>query len=148
MGKASRSKKERRALQGMDLERDFAFSMTSDRPGVQTGARRPRMSASLSALVRPFESDAIDIEEYRALVGIGVMAWNFSLLEQASLVDVLDELKCPDTSRRGELETMVSDLVQRKRRLFPDDERVITAWDVKLRQDGSRFVTAVALGFE
>jgi hypothetical protein len=147
MGRARRRKRERREFGSLDLPSNIPASIRS-RARIRKSDRRRKVSEALTDLVQPFVEEDMSLEGFRGLVGIGAVAWNLSLLEDPKLDHVSDLLKDQDDDYRAWFEAFVSDLVARKIKLFPKDDRFIAGWKVSLRPDGSYFVTAVGVGIE
>ena len=83
------------------------------------------------------------IEPFRELVGIGVIAWNLTVLDDPELEKVGDLIEDVERDYRAGLEAILADLTARKRRLFPEDYRFIKSWEVSLMPSGRTSVTAV-----
>ncbi len=147
MGRASRRKRGRREIGGLDLPRNIPASIRR-RTTIRKSDGRSKVSEALTDLVRPFEEEDMGIENYRGLVGIGAIAWNLSLLQDPKLDHVARLLEDQDDDYRAWFEAFVSDLVARKLELFPKDHRFIVGWEVSLRPDGNYFVTAAGVGVE
>lgn len=134
MGKASRRKRTRRMamppLQG---------------PVV---LHNPKVSECLVELIRPYMRDGMSRRDYEALVGLGALAWNLTLLpaedRERELQSAGPKLNAgPD--RQGELAEVIEALQRRKGLLFPSDNRVVLEWEVQDRGCGHYLVLAASL---
>lgn len=126
MGRASRRKKEKR--QGRP-SRDVYEEKASTR---------------LIALVSPHRTPHETRDSYAALITLGAMAWNLSLMPvDERLAQVRDTVtRAEETGLPLTVEWMNA-LIERKLRLFPDDDRFIQSFDVVPTPDG-RFTVLVA----
>ena len=125
MGKASRRKKTRHVL--TDLE-------PNDR----------KVSTRLAELVEPHADPDETRESYEALVGIGAMAWNLSLMPAADRIDSIREAVRRAVAIGLPLtEWWLTELVERKLLLFPSDDRFIESFEVVEAPD-DRFTVIVA----
>jgi hypothetical protein len=145
MGKASRSKRERR-LENPRLPENVPASLRTRDQRVVRNLDRSRISESLAELVRPFTTDETDIEEFRALVGLAAIAWNLAVLGDSTARKALQLLEDRSINEREVFEDVVFRLVLRKRELFPGDRRVVAGWEVVARRDGTFFLTAASVG--
>ena len=101
------------------------------------------MSTRLADLVAPHAEPDETRKSYENLIGLGAMAWNLSLLPDderfATVTEIVRDAKkigLPLTAQ------WMDDLIDRKLRLFPSDERFIESWEVRVEADG-RFTVFV-----
>ena len=131
MGRASRRKRERRKHREKttkDLDR-FAESLNRESEQPVVLHRNPasrKISDALVTLIQPWLGGEESLDEYRALVEIGEIAWNLALLDpqerKEELASAVKKLATPDADLfRQVLEGMVA----RKYELFPQDRGVV-----------------------
>jgi hypothetical protein len=118
------------------------------RARIRKNSPHGKISAALVELILPFIEDDMSLEGYRNVVGVGAIAWNLSLMEDSKIDDAAELLETQDDEQREWFKTVVSDLIARKKRLFPKDQRYIAGWEVSLTPDGRHRVTAAGAGVE
>lgn len=110
---------------------------------VSFGTGLPKMSDTLVAFAEPLLAGIPEIEEgWRAGLSMAALVWNgvVSGLAEAELTAQLQRA----LGRPLEAPGLVGDLMERKRRLFADDSRLI--FDVSTRQHGDRVQVIAASG--
>ena len=118
MGKASRKKHNRSGT--IDLEPD---------------ARKA--STRLAQLIAPHAVDGETRSSYEALVALGAIAWNLSLVPAQDRDDLIREAVRAAVGRGIPLtDRWLTDLVERKTSLFPSEERWIESYEVIVQPDG------------
>jgi hypothetical protein len=132
MGRKSRLKRERRSGGGT--------TGVVDQVEVRMGESRDKISRRLVVLVDPLMKEVTNLEETRTLLTLGVLAWNLAV-EGDTAVSALGEM----VETKPGLKEFVESLMERKRRLFPRDQRVVIDHDVSLTAGGSHYVRAVAV---
>jgi hypothetical protein len=127
VGKASRRKKQRNSPLGLDLR-----------------VSPEKISTRLAQLVDPHVGEDETRESYDALIGLGAAAWQLSRLPAGERAEKVKEY-VRGANRMGLplTEEWMDDLIDRKLRLFPTDERDIESWTVREEPDG-RFTVIVA----
>ncbi len=111
---------------------------------VRTNSPRGKISAALKTLIEPLVDPGMTVEQYSTIIGIGANAWNHSLLDEPPL-EFIDSLKQLPEEERAYCLAAISLLVERKRRLFPHDDRMVVSWDVTMMPDGGFHLQAAAL---
>ena len=107
------------------------------------------MSDAISQLIEPFRDDAPDYNSFSILVTIGCIAWNTSILPENQRGDALGKMidvipgKMED---RLEILSLLGELMERKRRLFPNNSRMII--EHKVTDRGKDFHIAIASTME
>lgn len=107
------------------------------------------MSDAISQLIEPFKDDAPDYNSFSELVAMGCIAWNNSILSESQRNEALGEMldiipgKMED---RLEILNLLGELVERKRKLFPDVSRMIV--EHKVTDRGRDFHIAIASTME
>lgn len=103
------------------------------------------MSDAIAQLIEPFREDTSDYNSFSNLVTFGCIAWNTSILpdeqrEEAlgKMVDVLPG----DVEKRLEILNLLGELMERKRKLFPNILRAII--EHKVTERGGGFHIAIA----
>jgi len=118
VGKASRKKHNRSGT--IDLEPD---------------ARKA--STRLAQLIAPHAVDGETRSSYEALVALGAIAWNLSLVPAQDRDDLIREAVRAAVGRGIPLtDRWLTDLVERKTSLFPSEERWIESYEVIVQPDG------------
>lgn len=126
VGKASRRKKARGQF-GLDLQ-----------PSPEKASTR------LGELISPHIAPDETRESYGALVTLGALAWNLSLVPAGERRDLVRQA-VRDARAIGLplTEQWLNNLVHRKEKLFPDDERFIESYEVR-DEGGGKFTIMVA----
>ena len=131
---------------------DFANTLTS-KDSKMKFRMNPKgeisMSDAISELVDPFKEDAPDYESFRNLVTYGCIAWNAANLpiqEQDKLINKMLGSIPRSLEDRLELLGLITELMNRKKKLFPDVTRMIV--DFKVTDQGENFHIAVASTLE
>jgi hypothetical protein len=118
VGKASRKKRHR--LGTIDLE-----------------PAAGKASTRLVQLIAPHAVGDETRSSYEALVALGAIAWNLSLVPAQDRDDLIREAVLGAISRGIPLtDRWLTDLIERKMRLFPSDERWIESYEVIVQPDG------------
>jgi hypothetical protein len=141
MGRASRRKRQR--------DRRAGFAAMSGSPTHATPRPRkapPRLgplSGALGQLIEPYRHEADSLDSFKALVGIGALAWNLAPLPELErdkhFADGLRKLDVPDPEM---LRSLIQDLIRRKQRLFPHDQRMIVGYEITLTPAGPHLMVA------
>jgi len=102
-----------------------------------------KISDALVTLIRPWLGGEESLDEYRALVEIGEIAWNLALLDpqerNEELASAVKKVASPDADIfRQVLEGMVA----RKYELFPQDRRLVVGVEVTARGDRFHIMAA------
>jgi hypothetical protein len=107
------------------------------------------MSDAISQLIEPFRNDAPDYDGFRNLVTFGCIAWNASNLpteEQDDLINKMLAAVPRSVEDRLELLGLITELMDRKKNLFPKISRMIV--DFKVTDQGKNFHIAIASTLE
>ena len=107
------------------------------------------MSDAISELIEPFKDDAPDYAGFRNLVTYGCIAWNAANLpvkEQDDLINKMFAAIPHNMEDRLELLGLITELMDRKKKLFPNVSRMIV--DFKVTDQGKNFHIAVASTLE
>jgi 3-deoxy-D-arabino-heptulosonate 7-phosphate (DAHP) synthase class II len=104
------------------------------------------MSQRLLTLLDPYRSLVIKNEDLASkLVGLAVIAWNLSFVpdeEHAeSYAALTEEIEDDPVATEG-MHGVLKDLIERKRLLYPDDERAVLHHEVEMDGDELRIRTA------
>ncbi|HUP59254.1 MAG TPA: hypothetical protein VNA69_02415 [Thermoanaerobaculia bacterium] len=135
MGKASRRKSNRAGL--IELESTGTINL-------EPNARKA--STRLAQLIAPHTVEGETKRSYEALVALGALAWNLSLLPAQERGDMIREaVRTAVTSGYPLTDEWLSELVQRKASMFPSDERWIQSYEVVVQPDGRLAILVVTL---
>jgi hypothetical protein len=108
------------------------------------------MSDAISELIEPFKDDAPDYNSFRNLITYGCIAWNAANLPVKEQDDLINKMLAavPSYSMEDRLELLglIAELMDRKKKLFPDISRMII--DFKVTDQGGNFHIAVASTLE
>jgi hypothetical protein len=107
------------------------------------------MSDAISELIKPYRQDAPDYNSLRNLVTFACLAWNLSILPRKDHDDMMKEmiaLAPTNIEDRLRMLGLVNELIDRKRRLFPDVKRMIV--EFKVTDRGKDFHIAIASTLE
>ena len=108
------------------------------------------MSDAIWKLIEPYKHDAPTYGAFRTLVTFACTAWNASILpadKQSDLIDkILSATSTKTTEDRLDIFALITALMERKKRLFPDVSRMIL--EFKVTDIGDGFHIAVASTME
>jgi hypothetical protein len=107
------------------------------------------MSDAIKHLIAPFSVDTSDYESFKGLVTLACIAWNTSLFPDEKREKVLIEMMDVfEGSVEEQVETfnLLGDLMERKRKLFPNVSRMIV--EHKVTDRGGDFHVAIASTLE
>ena len=94
-------------------------------------------STRLAQLIAPHAVDDETRSSYEALVALGAIAWNLSLVPAPDRDGLIQEAVQAAVSRGIPLtDRWLTDLVERKMSLFPSEERWIKSYEVVVQPDG------------
>jgi hypothetical protein len=103
-----------------------------------------KASTRLAQLIAPHAVADETKSSYEALVALGALAWNLSLLPTQERIDSTRETVRAAVARGYPLtDHWLSELVERKMRLFPSDERWIQGYEVVVRPEDGRLAILV-----
>jgi hypothetical protein len=105
-----------------------------------------KASTRLAQLIAPHTVEGETKSSYEALVALGALAWNLSLLPTEERADGTRETVRAAVARGYPLtDHWLSELVERKMSLFPSDERWIQSYEVVVGPDGRLAIVVVTL---
>lgn len=107
------------------------------------------MSDAISELIEPFKKDTFDYNSFRNLITYGCLAWNAANLPVKEQDDVINKILATVHSNiqdRLELLGLMTELIDRKKKIFPNGSRMII--DFKVTEQGRDFHIAVASTLE
>jgi hypothetical protein len=107
------------------------------------------MSDAITRLIEPFKDEATDYESFRGLVTLACIAWNTSLFSKEKREKILGEMMdVYEGSIEDQVETfnLLGELMERKRKLFPNVSRMIV--EHKVTDRGGDFHIAIASTLE
>jgi hypothetical protein len=103
-----------------------------------------KASTRLAQLIEPHVEPDETKRSYEALVALGAIAWNLSLVPAQERGDMIREAVSGAVSRGIPLtDRWLNDLIERRMKLFPSEERWIESYEVTVKPDG-RLVILVA----
>lgn len=107
------------------------------------------ISDAISKIIKPYKDDAPDYNSFNNLVTIACIAWNTSILPEEKRSEALQEMlkffpgKLQD---RLDMYALLTELIERKRKLFPSITRMIM--EHKVTEQGKDFHIAIASTLE
>lgn len=149
MGRASRRKRDQKAAGGSAAGRPrplpAALPRRSDVRSVASPATLKKLSESLLELIAPFREDGQPLPACQALVALGCLAWNLSLVPEEERIEKTEVAARELGSSEGsQLREVVGTLISRKQSLFPDDHRMIVSYEVTPTDSGFHLLVASA----
>jgi hypothetical protein len=108
-----------------------------------------KASTRLAQLIAPHAVDGETRSSYEALVALGAIAWNLSLVPAQDRDNLTREAVRGAVSRGIPLtDRWLNDLVERKMSLFPSEDRWIESYEVVVQPDGrlAILVATVSVG--
>ena len=103
------------------------------------------MSDAISQLIEPYKDDAPDYNSFNNLVTFACIAWNTSVLPEDQRNEALGKMVAVIPGRmKDRLDTLalLTELMERKRKLFPNITRMIM--EHKVTDQGNNFHIAIA----
>ena len=103
------------------------------------------MSDAISQLIEPYKDDAPEFNSFNNLVTFACIAWNTSVLPEDQRNEALGKMVAVIPGRmKDRLDTLalLTELMERKRKLFPNITRMIM--EHKVTDQGNNFHIAVA----
>jgi uncharacterized membrane protein (UPF0182 family) len=103
------------------------------------------MSDAISKLIEPYKDDAPDYNSFNNLVTFACIAWNTSILPEEKREEALRKMLkiIPGTLKdRHDISALLTELMERKRKLFPNVSRMIMEY--KVTDQGNNFHIAIA----
>lgn len=107
------------------------------------------MSDAISKLIEPYKEDAPDYNSFNNLVTFACIAWNTSILPEEKREEALRKMLkiIPGTLKdRRDISALLTELMERKRKLFPNVSRMIM--EHKVTDQGNNFHIAIASTLE
>ena len=102
-----------------------------------------KVSTRLAELIEPHLAPEETLESYKALVALGAMAWNVSLVPAEERVGLVRAAVRKSVAIGLPLtEDWLNALIARKILLFPSDDRFVESYEVVIAPDG-RFTVFV-----
>lgn len=130
----------------------FAREFTSEHENVELRLN-PKgeisMSDAISKLIEPYIDDAPDYSSFRNLVSFACIAWNAANLpakEQDGLINKMLGVARGRAGDRLQLLGLLTELIDRKKRMLPNVSRMIV--DFKVTEQGDDFHIAIAATLE
>ena len=107
------------------------------------------MSDAISRLIEPYRNDAPDFTSFRTLVTFACLAWNLTILPPKDRENMMKEmigLAPANVGDRLDMLGLVTELMERKRMLFPEVKRMIVEHRVTDRGRDFHIAIASTLG--
>lgn len=105
-----------------------------------------KMSEALEQLVEPYAFATGSEEEFANLIGIGAMAWNMTVLPEEASKKVMVGMIATFGDDPADLQVVmerINALMQRKKKLFPNEDRLIIDFSVENRE-GKPHLTVIS----
>ena len=104
---------------------------------VQAPAGQRKMSEVILEFLEPYLGDWETEDQFKELVGLGVIAWNAALFPGDKRVEVLDEMvESLPPEARSEMRALFTELIRRKDTRFASYKRVIFDYQVTMTSSG------------
>ena len=105
-----------------------------------------KASTRLAQLIEPHVAADETKHSYEALVALGAIAWNLSLVPAQERGDLIREAVRGAVSRGIPLtDRWLNDLIERRMKLFPSEERWIESYEVTVKPDGMLVILVATL---
>ena len=108
-----------------------------------------KMSDEIEELVNPYSEDVTSLNEYQNLIALACIAWNTANLpkrkQKKSVQDGLRTLPDMSADLRQEMSTLLTDLIERKELLFPENHCMIVNFKVTETKKNFRIAIASTL---
>lgn len=106
---------------------------------------RKKLSAAILELIAPFRDEAPDFSASQALVAIGCLAWNLSLVPHLERTAREEEAaRTLPSAERKLFHEIIDALISRKQRLFPEDCRMVVSHEIATTEKGVELLVASA----
>lgn len=131
--------------------KDFAQKVTAENEHVKfllNPKGEVSMSDAVSQLIEPYKDDAPAYDAFLNLVTFGCLAWNASILPAKQQDEMINKMLVSvpgNVDDRLEMLGLVTELMDRKRKLFPKVSRMIVDFKVTDQGDGFHIVVASTL---
>ena len=105
------------------------------------------ISDAISNIIAPYRDTAPDYQAFNKLVMVACTAWNASILPAEKREEMLADMRktMPDQQSREDFTEIVKDLMKRKKKLYPNVDRMIVEFKVTDRGDDFHIAIASTL---
>lgn len=95
------------------------------------------ISDAISKIIAPYRDSAQNYEAFKKLVAVACTAWNATILPAAQRESMLADMRAlmPDQQSREDFIAIVTDLMKRKKKLYPKVNRMIVQYKVTNRRN-------------
>ena len=102
------------------------------------------LSDAISKIIAPYRQDAPDYDAFDKLVAVACVAWNSTILPDDKRDGMLADMRAnmPDKQSREDFMAIVTELMKRKKKLYPNVNRMIVKF--KVTDLGNDFHIAIA----
>jgi hypothetical protein len=102
------------------------------------------ISDAIGNIIEPYRDTAPDYQSFKKLVMVACAAWNASILSAEKREEMLADMRkaMPDQQSREDFDEIIKDLMKRKKKLYPNVDRMIV--DIKITDRGGDFHIAIA----
>ena len=106
-----------------------------------------KTSAMVLELIEPYMEYPAGRENFEALIRLAIMAWNISMLPDGGLQVIIDKVAedTPVFEREG-IADLLEEVMERKRKLFPYNTRIISGHELTETEDGYNLAVASSVG--
>lgn len=140
----------RQQFDAMSLLRDLQrYGLAGPLNSAITWDEPEKMSAVILDFAQPYiEKYGDDFNKLYKLVSLAIMVWNISLLPEEDHKDAIEKMAAvfgeddPEAKQAGIL--IIKSLLDRKRRLFADNKRVIMNYELTTLEDGTPNLTVMS----
>ncbi len=116
---------------GKKVKKDFGddILLLRDEPGLV------KMSEALETLIEPYLEKVSGRHQIEVLLSLGSLAWNMSIMPKKSRQKELEialkkVMKGQDAEAIEVTRVLIDELMERKEKLFPDNQRMIMSFDL------------------
>lgn|GEM_PF-924083 len=103
-----------------------------------------KMSEVLLEFAEPLMEDSDDDESFRSKIALAALSWNLTLMpkneQEATMHNIVEELGRFDAFVRCGVRESIRMLIDRKRTLFADDNRLIVNYEIVEEKTGPRLL--------
>ena len=113
---------------------------------VHAPAGERKMSEVILEFLEPYLGDWETVDQFKEIVGLGVIAWNAALFPGDKRVELLEEMvRALPPEARSEMKGLFTELIRRKDTRFASNKRVIFDYQVTMTPSGPHLTVLSSL---